>query len=46
MTRALDLGTGTGMWAVDFGEENPGVEVSSQPQFNPRTRKKQKQGMF
>jgi SAM-dependent methyltransferase len=25
--RVLDLGTGTGIWAIDFGDENPGSEV-------------------
>lgn len=25
--RVLDLGTGTGIWALDFGDENPGSEV-------------------
>lgn len=25
--RVLDLGTGTGMWAIDFAYENPQAEV-------------------
>lgn len=25
--RVLDLGTGTGIWALDYGDENPGSEV-------------------
>lgn len=25
--RVLDVGTGTGIWAVDFGEEHPEAEV-------------------
>ncbi|KAI8650637.1 hypothetical protein NCS57_01398100 [Fusarium keratoplasticum] len=25
--RVLDLGTGTGVWAMDFADENPGAEV-------------------
>ncbi|RPA80916.1 S-adenosyl-L-methionine-dependent methyltransferase, partial [Ascobolus immersus RN42] len=25
--RVLDLGTGTGIWAIDFGDEYPGAEV-------------------
>ncbi|KAJ4299604.1 hypothetical protein N0V90_004850 [Kalmusia sp. IMI 367209] len=25
--RVLDIGTGTGIWAIDFGDENPGSEV-------------------
>ncbi|KAJ9157233.1 Methyltransferase domain-containing protein [Pleurostoma richardsiae] len=25
--RVLDLGTGTGIWAIDFAEENPGASV-------------------
>ncbi|KAL1596306.1 hypothetical protein SLS60_008951 [Paraconiothyrium brasiliense] len=25
--RVLDIGTGTGIWALDFGDENPGSEV-------------------
>ncbi|KAH7157274.1 S-adenosyl-L-methionine-dependent methyltransferase [Dactylonectria estremocensis] len=39
--RALDLGTGTGIWAVDFGDEHPeshvvGVDLSPiQPSFVP-----------
>ncbi|KAK1772797.1 secondary metabolism regulator LAE1 [Phialemonium atrogriseum] len=39
--RVLDLGTGTGIWAVDYGEENPeaeviGVDLSPiQPDFVP-----------
>lgn len=27
--RVLDLGTGTGIWAIDFGDEHPEAEVSS-----------------
>lgn len=27
--RALDLGTGTGIWAMDFGDEHPEAEVRS-----------------
>lgn len=26
--RVLDVGTGTGIWALDFGEEHPETEVS------------------
>lgn len=26
--RALDIGTGTGIWAVDFGEDHPDAEVN------------------
>ncbi|KAF5013416.1 hypothetical protein FDECE_604 [Fusarium decemcellulare] len=39
--RVLDLGTGTGIWAIDFGDEHPdatviGVDLSpSQPSFVP-----------
>ncbi|RDW62438.1 S-adenosyl-L-methionine-dependent methyltransferase-15 [Coleophoma cylindrospora] len=39
--RVLDSGTGTGIWAIDFGDENPqaqviGVDLSPiQPQFVP-----------
>ncbi|KAH7007549.1 S-adenosyl-L-methionine-dependent methyltransferase [Ilyonectria destructans] len=39
--RVLDLGTGTGIWALDFGDEHPGAEVigidlsPGQPQFVP-----------
>ncbi|UQC90272.1 uncharacterized protein CLUP02_15802 [Colletotrichum lupini] len=39
--RVLDVGTGTGIWAVDFGEEHPEAEVlgidlsPSMPQFIP-----------
>ncbi|KAL0943893.1 UMTA [Colletotrichum truncatum] len=39
--RVLDLGTGTGIWAIDFGEEHPesevlGIDLSpSQPEFVP-----------
>ncbi|KAJ0324947.1 hypothetical protein COL5a_007447 [Colletotrichum fioriniae] len=39
--RVLDLGTGTGIWAMDFGDEHPGAEVTgvdlspTQPQFVP-----------
>jgi hypothetical protein len=25
--RVLDLGTGTGIWAIDFGDENPRMEI-------------------
>jgi ubiquinone/menaquinone biosynthesis C-methylase UbiE len=25
--RVLDIGTGTGIWAIDFADENPGAEV-------------------
>jgi hypothetical protein len=25
----LDIGTGTGIWATDFGDEHPGAKVSS-----------------
>lgn len=25
--RVLDIGTGTGIWAIDFGDENPGSDV-------------------
>ncbi|PVH74938.1 S-adenosyl-L-methionine-dependent methyltransferase [Cadophora sp. DSE1049] len=25
--RALDIGTGTGIWSIDFADEHPGVEV-------------------
>jgi len=27
LKRVLDIGTGTGIWAIDFADENPGVEV-------------------
>jgi trans-aconitate methyltransferase len=27
MKRVLDIGTGTGIWAIDFADEHPGVEV-------------------
>lgn len=27
--RVLDLGTGTGIWAMDFGDEHPGTHVSA-----------------
>ena len=27
--RVLDLGTGTGIWATDFGDEHPMAAVSS-----------------
>ncbi|KAH7120587.1 S-adenosyl-L-methionine-dependent methyltransferase [Dactylonectria macrodidyma] len=39
--RVLDLGTGTGIWAMDFGDEHPDAEVVGvdlspiQPQFVP-----------
>ncbi|KAF6825075.1 methyltransferase domain-containing protein [Colletotrichum musicola] len=39
--RVLDLGTGTGIWAMDFGDEHPGAEVvgvdlsPTQPQYVP-----------
>ncbi|KAJ3945677.1 uncharacterized protein N0V96_004016 [Colletotrichum fioriniae] len=25
--RVLDIGTGTGLWAIDFGDEHPEAEV-------------------
>ncbi|TQN66490.1 Secondary metabolism regulator LAE1 [Colletotrichum shisoi] len=39
--RVLDLGTGSGIWAIDFGDDNPGADVTgvdlsaSQPEFVP-----------
>ncbi|KAF6810757.1 methyltransferase domain-containing protein [Colletotrichum musicola] len=39
--RVLDVGTGTGIWAIDFGEEHPeaevrGIDLSAiQPEFTP-----------
>ncbi|KAJ9134150.1 methyltransferase [Pleurostoma richardsiae] len=27
IAKALDIGTGTGMWAIDFADESPGTEV-------------------
>ncbi|KAK4160884.1 methyltransferase domain-containing protein [Cladorrhinum sp. PSN259] len=39
--RVLDLGTGTGIWAMDFGDEYPNAEIfgvdltPTQPQFVP-----------
>lgn len=27
--RAIDIGTGTGIWAIDFGEEHPEADVSA-----------------
>lgn len=27
LKRVLDIGTGTGIWAIDFADENPGVDV-------------------
>lgn len=39
--RVLDVGTGTGIWAIDFADENPGSQVFGvdlspiQPQFVP-----------
>ncbi|KAF4925411.1 Secondary metabolism regulator LAE1 [Colletotrichum viniferum] len=39
--RVLDLGTGTGIWAMDYGDEHPGSEVigvdlsPTQPKFVP-----------
>ncbi|KAH6890278.1 S-adenosyl-L-methionine-dependent methyltransferase [Thelonectria olida] len=39
--RVLDLGTGTGIWAIDFGDEHPGAEIVGvdlspiQPHFVP-----------
>nr|XP_036578046.1 methyltransferase domain-containing protein [Colletotrichum truncatum]KAF6785176.1 methyltransferase domain-containing protein [Colletotrichum truncatum] len=39
--RVLDVGTGTGIWAIDFGDEHPDAEVigvdlsASQPSFVP-----------
>ncbi|KAF6785947.1 methyltransferase domain-containing protein [Colletotrichum sojae] len=39
--RVLDVGTGTGIWAIDFGEEHPesevrGIDLSAiQPNFTP-----------
>jgi methylase of polypeptide subunit release factors len=27
--RVLDLGTGTGIWAIDFGDDHPEAEVGS-----------------
>ncbi|GJC94660.1 methyltransferase domain-containing protein [Colletotrichum higginsianum] len=26
--RVLDLGTGSGIWAIDFGDDNPGADVT------------------
>lgn len=26
--RILDLGTGTGLWAIDYGDQHPETEVS------------------
>jgi cyclopropane fatty-acyl-phospholipid synthase-like methyltransferase len=39
--RVLDLGTGTGIWAIDFADEHPSAEVigtdlsPTQPNFVP-----------
>ncbi|RBR13717.1 uncharacterized protein FIESC28_08077 [Fusarium coffeatum] len=39
--RVLDLGTGTGIWAIDFADENPSSEIIGndlspiQPEWNP-----------
>lgn len=34
--RVLDLGTGTGIWAMDFGDEHPEAEVGSFPPTDAR----------
>ncbi|KAF5969266.1 mRNA 3 end-processing YTH1 [Fusarium coicis] len=41
LQRVLDLGTGTGIWAIDFADEHPSAEVIGndlspiQPEWNP-----------
>lgn len=29
--RVLDVGTGTGIWAIEFGEDHPEADVTSTP---------------
>lgn len=31
--RVLDVGTGTGIWAMEFGDEHPETEVSVNPEL-------------
>ncbi len=31
--RVLDMGTGTGIWAIDYAEQHPAAEVSPSPPF-------------
>lgn len=33
--RVLDVGTGTGIWAIDFGEDHPDAEVLTCLSFAP-----------